>query len=326
MHAEHLHTWTPSHSFLGERHDKHAGRTRLVVYLTVIMMVVEIVAGYIFGSMALTADGWHMATHAAALGATAFGYRYARIHAGNARFSFSTGKVGDLVGYTSALGLAGIALLMAWFSIERLFAPTAIAFDDAIVVAIVGLAVNLVSARLLHHDEDHGHGHEAGHDHHDGHEHHAGHAHIHADHNIRSAYLHVLADALTSILAIAALVAGKLLGWVWLDPVMGIVGGAVIARWSWGLLRDTGRVLLDMEPIPGIAKQVCAAVEADDETKVADIHVWRVGPGHPAVILSVVTHHPRPPEHYKALIARLVASEHVTVEVNLCPDEAPVSA
>jgi cation diffusion facilitator family transporter len=308
VHAEHLASWTHSHSFLGHRHDKHAYRTQLVVYLTAVMMVVEIVAGYLFGSMALTADGWHMATHAAALGATAIGYRYARRHAGNARFSFSTGKVGDLVSYTSALGLAIIALAMAWFSIERLFAPAPIAFDEAIVVAAVGLAVNLVSARLLHHGEHHDH------------EHHGGHAHMHADHNIRSAYLHVLADALTSVLAIAALVGGKFLGWVWLDPMMGIIGGAVIARWSWGLLRDTGRVLLDMEPIPGIAKQVRAAVEADGETKAADIHVWRVGPGHPAVILSVVTHHPRPPEHYKALIARLVASEHVTVEVNTCPD------
>jgi cation diffusion facilitator family transporter len=310
VHTEHLAPWTHSHSFLGHRHDKHARRTQLVVYLTAVMMVVEIVAGYVFGSMALTADGWHMATHAAALGATALGYRYARIHAGSARFSFSTGKVGDLVSYTSALGLAAIALAMTWISIERLFAPAPIAFDEAIAVAVVGLIVNLVSARLLHHEEEFGH------------EHGDGHAHMHADHNIRAAYLHVLADALTSILAIAALVGGKLLGWVWLDPAMGIVGGVVIARWSWGLLRDTGRVLLDMEPIPGIATQVRAAVEADAETKVADIHVWRVGPGHPAVILSVVTHHPRPPEHYKALIAPLVASEHVTVEVNTCPDGA----
>jgi cation diffusion facilitator family transporter len=333
MHLENLSQWQPHHVFLGAGHATHELRTRLIIVLTAVMMVVEIAAGLAFGSMALLADGWHMATHAGALGLTALGYAYSRRHTDDPRFSFGTGKIGDLAGFSSALILALIAALMAYESVVRLYAPEPIAFDEAIAVAVLGLAVNLVSAYLLgtghhghvpDHDGDHADDHDDDHDH----EHdrgHAGHAHAHghhADHNIRSAYVHVLADALTSILAIVALIAGRFYGWVWLDPVMGVVGGVVIARWSFGLMRDTARVLLDCDPTPGLAATLRAAIEAPtddaDGDRVADLHVWRVGPGHLAVVLSLVTHHPHAPAHYKALIARHVRSTHVTVEVNAC--------
>jgi cation diffusion facilitator family transporter len=274
------------------------------------MMVVEIVAGTAFGSMALLADGWHMATHVGALGLTALGYTYSRRHADDRRFSFGTGKVGDLAGFSSALVLALIAALMAYQSVMRLYAPQPIAFDEAIAVAAVGLAVNLVSAYLLN-AHDHDHADDAAVEDASGHDH-------HADHNIRSAYLHVLADALTSVLAIAALVAGRFYGWVWLDPVMGIVGGVVIARWSAGLMRDTARVLLDCDPAPTTTERIRAAIEAAHDDRVVCLHVWRVGPGHLAVMLSLVTHHPAPPAFYKAVIARHVRASHVTVEVNAC--------
>jgi cation diffusion facilitator family transporter len=323
MHTDNLERWQPTHLFLGEGHATNELRTRLIIGMTAVMMVGEIVAGLAFGSMALLADGWHMATHAGALSLTALGYAYSRRHAADPRFSFGTGKIGDLAGFSSALILALIAALMAYESVVRLYTPQPIAFDEAIAVAVLGLAVNLVSAWLLGagdhghapaHQDDHDDGHDEGHDH-------AGHHH-HADHNIRSAYLHVLADALTSILAIVALVAGRFYGWVWLDPLMGVVGGVVIARWSFGLMRDTARVLLDVDPAPGLAAKLRAAIEADggdaEGDRVVDLHVWRVGPGHLAVVLSLVTHRPRAPAHYKALIARHVHSNHVTVEVNAC--------
>ena len=312
MHTDDLTRWQPEHGFLGTAHARHETRTRIVIGLTAAMMVGEIAAGMAFGSMALLADGWHMATHAGALGLAAFGYAYSRRYADDPRFSFGTGKVGDLAGFSSALILALIAGLMAYASVARLVAPEAIAFDEAIAVAALGLTVNLASAWLLGgHDHDHGHDDHA----------HAGHddAHHHrADHNIRSAYLHVLADTLTSVLAIVALVCGRVYGWTWLDPIMGVVGGIVIARWSLRLMRDTARVLLDYDPVPAVAIKIRQAIESRDDDRVADLHVWRVGPGHLAVILSVVTHGAATPADYKALIAPCVASRHVTVEVNVC--------
>ncbi|MEW5914667.1 MAG: CDF family Co(II)/Ni(II) efflux transporter DmeF [Thermodesulfobacteriota bacterium] len=298
------------HDFLGPAQARHERRTRLVVALTGLMMVVEIAAGLIFGSMALLADGWHMASHAAALSLTALGYYLARRHADDPRFCFGTGKVGDLAGFVSALLLAFIAALMAYESLLRLFAPVAIAFNQAILVAVVGLVVNLLSALLLR-DKPHEHGHQHG-----PHEHPPGHEHHHTDHNLKSAYLHVLADALTSVTAIVALSAGKYLGWVWMDPVMGIVGSLVIARWSWGLLRDTGLTLLDINPYPELAERIRALVEGSDGGRVADLHLWRLGPGHLGAIVSIVTADPQPAEHYKGLLADLEEISHLTVEVH----------
>lgn len=299
MNTQDLSNQNHDHVFLGAYQRHHERRTRLVIGLTASMMVLEIAAGLIFGSMALLADGWHMASHAAALGITAFGYYLARRNVSNPNFSFGTGKVGDLAGFSSALLLAFIALIMIYESVRRLYAPVAISFDEAITVAVLGLIVNLVSAWLLR--GDHGE-HEA--DHH------------HRDHNLRSAYLHVLADALTSLLAILALTTGRFLGWVWMDPVMGIVGGLVIARWSFYLARDTGRILLDMNIHNNLTEEIRRLVESEGDNEILDLHVWRVGPGHFAAILSVVTENPSPPVHYKELLARFTELKHVTVEIN----------
>lgn len=284
LHESELADLTHDHVFLGAGHDDNARRTLWVVALTAVMMVGEIAAGYLTGSMALLADGFHMATHAGALAVAAAAYGYARRHATNSRFSFGTGKVGDLAGFASALVLGLIALGIGIESFVRLVRPETVEFGPAIWVAVIGLAVNLVSAVILGgghghaHHHDHGHHHDHDHDHHD---HHGG-GH---DNNLRSAYMHVLADALTSLLAIAALLSGLYLGWVWMDPVMGIVGGIVIARWSWTLMRDTAAVLLDVSDDP-IAAEVRARVEAPGDTVITDLHVWRVGPQARAAIVE----------------------------------------
>lgn len=271
------------HVFLSASHDRNARRTLWVVALTAVMMVAEIAAGYWSGSMALLADGFHMATHAGALSIAAIAYVYARKHATSRRFSFGTGKVGDLAGFASALVLGLIAIGIGVESVRRLFEPANVAFGEAAIVAVVGLAVNLVSAALLSGGGHHGHDHHA-HDHHGhGHDHH-GHGH---DNNLRSAYLHVLADALTSVLAIAALVAGWLLGWTWLDPAVGILGALVIGRWSWGLMRDTAAVLLDTTD-EHVAQEVRELVETPGDARITDLHVWRIGPTAHAAIISVV--------------------------------------
>lgn len=320
------------HVFLGSEHDRHERRTWLVVGLTTAMMVAEIVAGTVFGSMALVADGWHMSTHAAALGIAAFAYRFARQHAHDRRFSFGTGKLGDLAAFASALLLMFIALAVAGESALRLYAPIAIDFTQATAIAVLGLAVNLASAWLLrdghghHHGHSHGgtghhghgHGHGHAHDHHDrGDHHHAHHSHggHGADTNLRAAYMHVIADAFTSVLAIAALLGGRYYGWVWLDPVMGIVGAAVIAHWSIGLLRSSGAVLLDTVPDEALAERIGERLAAEG-AEVADLHLWQVGPGHRSAIVSILTGEPKSPASYKALLADLPTLSHVTVEVN----------
>src|SRR5262245_39313867 len=234
MHVHPLERWRHEHDFLGADHEKIERPTRLVIVLTLVMMVAEIAAGLVTGSMALVADGWHMATHAGALALSAAAYAYARRHARSSRYVFGTGKVGDLAGFASAVLLAAIAALIAFESVEHLLARPAIRFDEAILVAVIGLAVNLASAWILGAGHVHAHEHEHGHDHPHGHVH----AHAHADHNLRSAYLHVLADALTSVFAIGELLAGKFLGWDWMDPVCGLVGALVILRWSLALARD----------------------------------------------------------------------------------------
>lgn len=287
------------------------GRTRWVVAITIAMMVIEIAAGSIYGSMALLADGWHMGTHAAALGVTLFAYVYARRHASNPRFSFGTGKVGALGGFASAVGLAVVAILVLLESAGRFVQPVTIRFDEAIGVAVGGLAVNLGCAWLLkdhEHDRD-DHGDEV-----------QGHA--HRDHNLRAAYLHVLADALTSIFAIAALVTGKLFGWLWMDPVMGIVGSVVIARWSVGLIRDTSAVLLDAEAPADRREEIRRAVEGSDASMVTDLHLWRVGPRHLAAVVSITTTDDCSPADYKERLAGHADLAHVTVEVNVTRQEA----
>lgn len=315
MHQGHTGDYVHGHDFLGAHHDAHASRTRWVVALTAVMMVVEVAAGWWTGSMALLADGFHMATHAGALGVAALAYWYARRHADNPRFAFGTGKIGDLAGFASALLLAVFAIGIAYESAWRLFSPAAIAYDEAIGIAIVGLVVNLASAWLLgaghHHDHGHAHDHAHAHDHH----HHHGHA--HADNNLRSAYFHVLADALTSVLAIAALLAGRYLGWSWMDAAMGFVGAAVIARWSWGLMRASAEVLVDAAPNPHLADEIRAAIDDGDAT-ITDLHIWQVGPGKYAAIVSLVAADPHEPERYAEKLAMHSELVHLTIEPRRC--------
>jgi cation diffusion facilitator family transporter len=295
------------HVYLGEHHDRNARRTWLVIALTAAMMGIEIWAGTVYGSMALVADGWHMSTHAAAMLISALAYVYARKQARNPRFTFGTGKLGDLAGFASAVVLALVALLIGWESFLRFSNPVPISFAQAIKVAAIGLAVNLASAWLLHDDHHHhGHAHAHGHDH----------SHGATDNNLRAAYLHVLADALTSVLAIAALLLGSLYGWLWLDPAIGVVGALVIARWSWGLMRDAGGVLLDYVPADeDLPEEIRGLIEVDGDT-VNDLHVWQVGPGHHAAIVSLSSSAPKPLADYKARLAGIHDLSHVTIEVD----------
>ncbi|PZP62207.1 MAG: cation transporter [Delftia acidovorans] len=288
------------HFFLGDSHERNERRTWLVIAITATIMVVEIVAGNMFGSMALTADGWHMSTHAAALLIAALAYLYARKHASNRRFSFGTGKLGDLGGFASAVVLALIALLIGWESFLRFQSPVTIDFREAIMVAVVGLIVNLVCAWLLKDDHHHGHDH--------------GHA-SGKDQNLRAAYVHVLADALTSVLAIAALVFGSLYGWLWLDPAIGVVGAIVIARWSWGLVRDAGGVLLDYIPQGEDLPEEIQEIIGREGAEIVDLHIWQLGPGHHGAIVSLVADNPQTPTYYRAKLAAIHDLSHVTVEV-----------
>ena len=301
------------HVFLGTEHQRNERRVWLVIALTASMMVAEILAGKLYGSMALVADGWHMSTHAGVMLITALAYGYARRDAANPRFSFGTGKMGDLAGFASAVVLAIVALLIAWESFLRLTNPVPIRFEQAIAVAVIGLVVNLVSARLLHGGQGHHHhGHDRGHDHHHADHDHGRHGH---DNNLRAAYLHVLADALTSVLAIAALLVGRSYGWLWADPAMGVVGALVIARWSWGLIRDAGGVLLDAPAEgPQVRQEIEDILAATGDT-LKDLHVWQIGPGHFAAIVSVASATPQPAQHYKALLLPVHELSHVTVEV-----------
>lgn len=308
MHLYTLSHWQHSHG-LDLDHGRAERSTTRVIALTAAMMAIEIVAGVWFGSMALLADGWHMGTHVAAFGITLFAYRYARAHADSPRFTFGTGKVGALGGFASAVALVVIALVMAMESVLRMVEPQTIHFNEAIGVAAAGLLVNLACGYMLHGHAHHDEGREAG-------------GHAHHDHNLRAAYLHVLADALTSVLAIVALVFGKFLGWVWMDPVMGIVGSAVIVKWSHGLVRDTSALLLDGAVDRDIRAAITAAIEGDSDNLIADLHVWHLGPHDLSATLSVVTHHPRPPDHYKGLLRGIPNLSHVLVEVNACEGQS----
>ena len=291
-------TWSHGHDYLSDQLDRNERQTRLVIALTAAMMLVEISAGMMFGSIALLADGWHMASHASALGITAFAYWFARRHRQSARYSFGTWKVSVLGGFTSAIVLGLVALLIVWESGVRFLNPEHISFDQAIGVALVGLIVNLVSAWMLR----------------DGHDHH-GHHHDH-DYNLRAAYLHVLSDAIMSVAAILALGCGKLLGWWWMDPAMGIVGSLIIGRWAYALVCQTSSVLLDGDVEQKTLDAIRLALEDRSEDRVPDLHVWRVGPDRLAAIAVIVTNSPRPPNEYKRIMQSAVSLAHVTVEVN----------
>ncbi len=314
MHIHTLDNWRHGHDFT-LIHEKGELRTRQVLALTVITMVAEIIAGSVFGSMALLADGWHMGTHSAAFAITIFAYRYSQKHSADSRFTFGTGKVSVLGGFASAVVLGVVALLMTIESIQRLFVPQVIHFNEAIVVAALGLTVNLICAVMLqgHHVPAHGHDDENNSNH--------GNVHHHSDHNIRGAYLHVIADALTSVLAIAALLFGKYFGWNWLDPVIGIVGALVITRWALGLLNDTSTILLDNNIDLERKREIKRVVESDSDNRVSDIHVWKVGPVDYAAMVSIVTHFPQNPDYYKKLLHEFSELSHITVEVNVCKEE-----
>jgi cation diffusion facilitator family transporter len=312
MHSHSIEQWTHDHVFLGSRHARYERRTWFVVALTAVMMVGEIAVGWFSGSMALLADGWHMATHAAALGIAGLAYLFARRQAGNSRFTFGTGKFGDLAAFSSAIILAMIAVQIAYESVVRLIYPVPIAYGEAIAVAALGLGVNLVSAWLLrdNHDHHHDHGHSSS----DGDQHH--------DNNLRAAFVHVIADAATSVLAIVALLVAMVSHWVWVDPAVGIVGGLVIATWAIGLIRASGAVLLDVNA----DKKLEAVIRDRLETKgdrVTDLHLWQVGPGHRAAVISMISDHPLPPATYKRRLGGLRGLSHVTIEVAICAHEPP---
>ncbi|MFO7922590.1 MAG: CDF family Co(II)/Ni(II) efflux transporter DmeF [Bacteroidales bacterium] len=324
MHKDNLQQWQHSHAFGQDRKTPGETRTIIVIAITATMMVVEISSGIIFGSMALLADGLHMASHAVALAINVFAYVYARRHAHDEKFSFGTGKVNALGGFTGAVLLAVFALMMAWESINRILDPVEIAFDQAILVAVIGLVVNGASVLILGYRHNHNHGHDGQyHPKHDGHKYtnyEPGDQQHKHDHNLRSAYLHVLADTLTSLLAIFALLAGKYIGVIWMDPAMGIVGAILVSKWSLGLLHATSAVLLDRQGPEYIQTQIRQSIE-DDNNRVADLHLWSISPNMYGVIISVVTDDPKGPEHYKEMIPSNPGLAHVTVEVNECAKE-----
>jgi len=315
-----------SHVFLGDDHARAERRTWAVIVLCAAMMVVEIIGGALFGSLALIADGLHMSTHAGALLLAALAYTFARRYAADANFTFGTGKFGDLAGYSSAIVLAMIALLIAYEAVTRFIDPVPIAFNEAIPIAALGLLVNVASAWLLaggHHDHGHSHGrtdhhHDHPHDHDHGHHDHASHDHAdekhHRDNNMRAAVVHVMADAAISVLVIVGLLLARAFGWLWMDPLAGLIGALVIASWSVGLLRDTGAILLDRMPDRGMAAKIKAVIESDGDT-VTDLHLWRLGPGHLGAIVSVATSQPREAAHYRQQLTHFPDLSHVTVEV-----------
>ena len=301
MHTHQSSRWTHDHVFGQDRERAGEKRTLLIVVITAVMMVVEIAAGLIYGSMALLADGLHMASHATALGIAVFAYVISRRLASDRRFAFGVGKINSLAGFASAVMLLGFALVMVIESTDRLMNPLSIAFDKALVVAVVGLVVNGASAWVLI-TTPHEHGH--GHDHH--------------DHNLRGAYLHVLADAVTSLLAIVALLAGKYMGASWLDPAMGIIGAVLVARWSYGLIRDTSRILLDSQAEERHVVALRESIEEQSTDRVTDLHIWSIGHGIFAAEIAVVSDDPQTPDHYRSLIPSKLKIVHATIEVHRC--------
>lgn len=296
--------WSHSHNF-GIDNQKSESKVKAVFWLTTVIMVLEIAAGTWSGSMALLADGWHMGTHSAAFAITIFAYSYAKKHANNKGFSFGTGKVNYLGGFASAVALAIVALMMAIESAQRLMEPQSIYFSEAIAVAIIGLSVNVISVFLLHDDHHH-------------HDHHGHHEHLHHhDHNMKAAYFHVLADTLTSILAILALLAGKYFGLIWMDAVMGIVGAAVIARWAYGLIRETSHVLLDKSVSLNSMTKVVESIHNNHEAIIKDLHIWQIAQSHQAAILSVESKKPLSVDEYASLLKSCLPKLcHISIEIH----------
>jgi cation diffusion facilitator family transporter len=353
MDAQLVDAFRHEHVFLGEAHDRNERKTWFVIAICTVMMVAEIVGGIWFGSVALIADGLHMSTHAGAMLIAALAYTYSRKHADDPRFSFGTGKLGDLAAFASAIVLAMVAVLIGYEAIERLFNPVPISFREAIPIAFVGLVVNLVSAFLLrddHHHHGHGHGHDHGHvdeehhDHHehdDDHDHHHDHDHDHdhhhahdhdhdhdhahdrhaayrRDNNLRAAFVHVASDVVVSVLVIIGLFAAQQLGWLWLDPVIGLLAATVVAIWSWSLVRAAGAILLDMTPDRALPRKIAERLERNGD-RISDLHVWRVGPGHVSAIVTLVCDRPELPSVYKSKLADLPHLSHLTIEVEQCP-------
>jgi len=315
-----------SHVFLGEGHARAERQAWAVIWLCGAMMVLEVVGGFLFGSVALVADGLHMSTHASALLLAALAYRYARRHAGDRRFTFGTGKLGDLAGFTSAVILAIIALLIGYEAVIRFLHPVPIHFREAIPIACLGLAVNLTSAWLLSRGGHHHHDHHRHHDHDHPHEHrrhaieedHARHdgrpTAASRDNNLRAAIIHVAADAAVSLLVIVGLSLARAFGWLWMDPLAGTAGAVVIASWSFGLMRDTAGVLLDMNPDQALEESILGAIAAQGD-RLTDLHLWRLGPGHLGAIVAIETRQGRSPEFYREKLSHLPMLSHVTVEI-----------
>jgi cation diffusion facilitator family transporter len=326
MHSHSIDDFRHSHVFLGDAHRRNERRTWAVIAICAAMMAAEIAGGWWFGSVALIADGLHMSTHAGALLIAALAYSYSRRYAHDARLAFGTGKLGDLAAFTSAIALAMIALLIGYESITRFFVPVQTAFNQAIPIAVAGLGVNLLSGYLLRdgqdhhhrHNHEHRHDHDHGHHHAHGHGHHHGHAAIHADHNLRAAFVHVMADAAVSVLVIIGLLLGRQFGWLFMDPLMGLIAALVILSWSWTLVRSAGSILLDACPDPALARGIAARLEQQGD-RVTDLHLWRVGPGHLAAIVALLSDDPHAPAFYKQRLAGLPGLSHVTIEVERCP-------
>jgi cation diffusion facilitator family transporter len=326
MHSHSMTEWTHGHAFLGEHHGERERRTWTVVALTAAMLVIEIVGGTLSGSIALVADGWHMGTHVAALAIAGLAYLFARRHVDDPRFSLGTGKFGELAAFASAIILGMIALGIGYESVLRLLHPVGIHFREAVPIAALGLCVNLVSAWLLRDTHDHGRGLGNGHAHdhdHDDHDHSHDHGGHHQDSNYRAAYVHVLADALTSVMTIAGLTLAWTFGWTFMDPLVGLIGMIVILSWGYSLVRSAGGVLLDIVPDPALAGRIRERIEVDHD-RLADLHLWQLGPGHVAVIASVVSDHPQAPVVYKRRLEGLSGLSHVTVEVNECVNKGEV--
>jgi cation diffusion facilitator family transporter len=315
MHSHSIDSHRHSHVFLGSAHKRNERKTWTVIAICAAMMVAEIAGGLWFGSVALVADGLHMSTHAGALLIAALAYTYSRRYARDDRLTFGTGKLGDLAAFASAIILAMIALLIGYESGDRLLHPVPIAFSQAIPIAVLGLGVNLLSAFLLRDDHDHRHGHQHGHDDDD---HHHGHHGVYRDHNLRAAFAHVLADAAVSVLVIAGLLMGSFFGWLWMDPLMGLIATVVILNWSWSLVRSAGAVLLDVSADPELSRKIAARLERAGD-RISDLHLWRVGPGHLAAVISLVSDQPNAPAFYNDKLSGLPGLSHVTVEVERCP-------
>ncbi len=305
-----------NHVFLGPAHARNARKTWGVIALCSVMMVIEIVGGSLFGSLALVADGLHMSTHAAAMLIAALAYNYALRHASDPRFAFGTGKLGDLAAFGSAIILAIVALLIGYEAISRLIDPVEISLNEAIPIAVLGLVVNVISAWLLSGDHHaHAHAHDHGHEHDHAHHHHDhGAANTHRDNNIRAAFMHMVGDGAVSVLAILGLLAARYLGWTFMDPMMGIIGMIVIGRWSFSLLRDTGAILLDMTPDKNMAQRIKQVIESEGD-RLDDLHIWRLGPGHLGAIVSIKASAPRGLDHYRALLRDFRQLSHLTIEI-----------